>query len=83
MKSLVIALAFCAGSAMTGIAAASCEGYGSLDAKAPVQDKAVLAQATVQPKVASAGTTKAAPQVETKAVAKAAVRTETRKSTTL
>lgn len=79
MKSLVIALAFCAGSAMTGIAAASCDSHGSLDAKAPSHDKAVLAQTTVQPKAIPAVTTKVASELETKA----AVRVEVRKSTTL
>jgi len=87
MKSLVIALAFCAGNAMTGIAAANCDGHGSLDAKAPSQDKAVLAQAIVKPKASPAVTTKVASQVEakaaTKAATKAVVRVEARKSTTL
>jgi len=83
MKSLVIALAFCAGSAMTGIAAANCDGHGSLDAKAPSQDKAMLAKTTVQPKASPAVTTKVATQVEAKAATKAAVRVEARKSTTL
>jgi len=83
MKSLVIALAFCAGSAMTGLAAANCDSHGSLDAKAPSHDKAVLAQTTVQPKAIPAVTTKVASQLETKAAAKAAVRVEVRKSTTL
>lgn len=94
MKSLVIALTFCAATAMTGIAAAGCDGHGSLDAKAPPQDKAVLAQATVKPKAASTVTTKTDAQVEAKAaitkaaitkatITKAAVRAETRRSITL
>jgi len=83
MKSLGIAFAFCAASAMTGIAAASCDGYGSLDAKAPSQDKAVLAQTAVQPKAKPAASTQAAAKVETKTIAKTAVRAEVRKSTTL